>query len=68
MNLLYEYQQKIEEKKYIEANQLLVQVYKYEVEYLEKLEKTSTLVAHNLEYDNNIGYTKVEDLFENRCL
>lgn len=68
LNLLHQYLQEIEERKYIEANQLLVQVYKYEVENLEKLERTSTLVAHNLVYDNNIGYTKTEDLFENRSL
>jgi CRISPR-associated endonuclease/helicase Cas3 len=64
-NLIKEFDDKIKNKQYIEANQLLVTVYRYELEGLTK--HGNVIIANNLFYDNIIGYQKKEDVFEERC-
>lgn len=66
-NLLDEFNDKVTNKQYIEANQLLVQVYKYEVKG-EKHDKSNVIIANNLFYDNAIGYFKRIEFFEDRCI
>lgn len=48
------------EKRYIEANQLLVQVYFYELKNTNfcKDERRNVIVGYDFEYDPKIGYTK----------
>ena len=65
-NLREEYMQRIKEKRFIEANQLLVQVYFYEAEGLSKMEAGNVLYANGLEYSSQIGYYKKQDSFEDR--
>lgn len=67
-NLIEEFDEKKKNKQYIEANQLLVQVYRYELEDLVKHATSNVIIANNLFYDDIIGYTKKEDGFEERCL
>lgn len=67
-NLLEEYNRRVHERRFIEANQLLVQVYYYEAESLSKLSNGHTLCANNLVYDPRIGYLRKEDSFEDRSL
>lgn len=57
-NLIEEYELKIGQKRYIEANQLLVQVYRYEAEISKYRKSGDVLVANNLYYDTKIGYQK----------
>jgi len=57
-NLTEEYESKIAQKRYIEANQLLVQVYRYEAEISRNRKFGDVLVANNLEYNPKIGYTE----------
>jgi CRISPR-associated endonuclease/helicase Cas3 len=66
-NLIEEFDEKKKSKQYIEANQLLVQVYRYELEGLVKHATSNVIIANNLFYDDVIGYTKKEDIFEERC-
>ena len=65
-NLKEEFDNKIKNKQYIDANQLLVHVYRYEIEGISKL--NNVIIANNLFYDNIIGYIKNIDVFEERCL
>ncbi len=67
-NLREEYIQRIKEKRFIEANQLLVQVYFYEAENLSKMEYGNVLCSNSLEYNAKIGYYKKQDSFEYRSL
>lgn len=67
-NLIEEFDEKRKNKQYIEANQLLVQVYRYELEGLVKHPNCNVIIAKNLFYDDLIGYQKREDVFEERCL
>lgn len=60
LNLMEEFQQKISEGKYIEANQLLVQVYHYESKILENKLFGDVDVAYNLKYDSVVGYFSIE--------
>jgi len=60
-------------KKYIEANQLLVEVYFYELSSssLKKDHKLGIILANNLEYNEKIGYQKIEpkeSLIESRII
>ncbi|HEX5154704.1 MAG TPA: CRISPR-associated helicase Cas3' [Parafilimonas sp.] len=66
-NLKEEYQKRIDEKRFIEANQLLVQIYYYEATNLSKIEYGNILCANNLTYDSKIGYYKSKDSFDDRC-
>jgi CRISPR-associated endonuclease/helicase Cas3 len=67
-NLQEEYNHRVNEKLYIEANQLLVQVYFYEVESLSKIKHGNTLCANNLSYDPRIGYYSNKNSFDDRSL
>jgi len=55
-NLIEEYEEKIIQRRFLEANQLLVQVYNYEAKISRKKGTGEVLVADNLEYNPNIGY------------
>jgi len=66
-NLIEEFDEKRMNKQYIEANQLLVQVYRYELESLIKHSTSNVIIANNLFYDDAIGYIKKENVFEERC-
>ena len=57
-NLIEEYESKIAQKSFIEANQLLVQVYKYEAQIAKERKFGDILIANNLEYNHMIGYTE----------
>lgn len=69
-NLVQEFETLREEKRYIEANQLLVQVYFYELKdsNYTKDKKNNVLVAYDFEYDEIIGYTRKQDNFKDRIL
>lgn len=67
-NLIDEFDVKKKNKQYIEANQLLVQVYRYELEHPIKDLKRNVIVANNLIYHEIIGYKKRDDSFEDRSL
>jgi CRISPR-associated endonuclease/helicase Cas3 len=67
-NLIAQFKQHIKNKEYIEANQLLVSVYFYEVKEKFIDEENNVIVANNLFYDEVIGYRQLEDTFENICL
>ena len=66
-NLIEEFDEKKMNKQYVEANQLLVMVYRYELEGLIKHPNSNIIIANNLVYDNVIGYRKKENIFEDRC-
>jgi len=59
-NLIEEYESKISEKAYLEANQLLVQVYGYEPRFSKNKLFGDTKVAINLKYDPSIGYYSID--------
>lgn len=59
-NLVDEYIEKRNEHQYIEANQLLVSVYRYEAEIYKRNDVGDVLIASNLEYEPTIGYVKKE--------
>ena len=67
-NLIEEYQQKIDERKFLEANQLLVQVYRYEATLSKEQLFGDTRIAINLKYDSIIGYfstdKNIDDQFD----
>jgi CRISPR-associated endonuclease/helicase Cas3 len=67
-NLQEEYLNRVSKKRFIEANQLLVQVYFYEVTSLFKIESGNVLCANDLMYDSKIGYYKKQEKFDDRCL
>ena len=58
LNLVNEYESLIEQQRYLEANQLLVQVYRYEAEISKTRKFGDVLVANNLDYNSTIGYFK----------
>lgn len=66
-NLTEEFDKLKKEKRYVEANQLLVQVYGYELQSCTKDQKRNVIVANELFYDNTIGYRYKENVFEDRC-
>lgn len=67
-NLIEEYETKIAERRFLEANQLLVSVYGYEPKFSKELLFGDTRVATNLKYDSIIGYystdKNIDDQFE----
>lgn len=65
-NLKEEYLKRINERRFIEANQLLVQVYFYEVKNLSKIESGNVLFSNSLEYSSQIGYYEKQESFEDR--
>lgn len=67
-NLIDDFDDKKKNKQYIEANQLLVQVYRYELGKYEPDLKRNIIVAYNLVYDPIIGYKKGDDSFEDRSM
>lgn len=67
-NLIHDFDEKKRNKQYIEANQLLVQVYRYELEYPTKDSKRNVIIANNLIYDEVIGYKRKNESFEDRSL
>lgn len=66
-NLLDEFDILYTNGRYIEANQLLVSVYFYETKAI-KDERRNVFISYDLEYDDDIGYVKKEDKFDERCL
>ncbi len=67
-NLTEEFDEKKRRKLYIEANQLLVQVYFYELENPSKDSKRNVIVANNLIYNDILGYSRIESIVEDRFL
>lgn len=67
-NLIEQFESKIGQKQYIEANQLLVQVYRYEASISKNVKFGDVLIANNLEYDSQIGYIKCTYSVENQIL
>lgn len=61
-NLIEEYREKIKERRFIEANQLLVSVYQYEANIKTEREFGDTLIATNLYYDAAIGYVATDNI------
>lgn len=54
--------------RYIEANQLLVQIHPWKSKEKRKHNKYSVLISEDLYYDKNLGYQKLKEEFEDRCL
>lgn len=67
-NLIEEFEQKIFEKRFLEANQLLVPVYPYEAVISKDRKFGDTLVAINLYYSSTIGYSKLDDSVDERLI
>jgi len=67
-NLIDTFDKKRQNKQYIEANQLLVQVYWYELENPTRDTKRNVIIANNLIYDEIVGYKKKDDSFKDRSL
>lgn len=67
-NLIEEFKEKIAERRFLEANQLLVQVYGYEAEISKNNISGDILVANNLEYNSTIGYYKMDENIDDRIL
>lgn len=65
-NLQEEYEEKVAERKFIEANQLLVQVYRYEADISKYRKPGDVLVANNLDYNPLVGYFKINDDVDNQ--
>ncbi len=65
-NLVEEYDSFLSEGRYIEASQLLVQVYYYQLlkTTFTKDSKRNVIIAHDFEYDDFIGYKTLIDTFE----
>jgi CRISPR-associated endonuclease/helicase Cas3 len=62
-NLIADYEELRKQKRFIEANQLLVQVYHYELKgtNFKNVEEFNTIVAYDFYYDSCIGYKKKDD-------
>lgn len=69
-NLIEEYEELLKAKRYIEANQLLVQLYFYELKdtNYKHDEKKNLIIAYEFDYHEKIGYKKKQNHFEERCL
>lgn len=65
-NLIEEYQAKIAERRFLEANQLLVQVYSYEPKFSKNKLFGDTLLAINLKYDPIVGYYSTDKDIEDQ--
>src|SRR5690606_9785341 len=60
-NLIEEYEEKIEQRRFLEANQLLVQVHFYEAQISKHPKFEDILIANNLKYDPLIGYYIIDE-------
>jgi CRISPR-associated endonuclease/helicase Cas3 len=67
-NLVEKFEQKISQGRYIEANQLLVQVYQYEAKISKNKLQGDTDVAINLKYDPIIGYHSIKNDVDERIV
>lgn len=69
-NLIEEFDHYKNQKRYIEANQLLVSVYYYELKQtnFNKDDRRNVFVAYDLEYDPMIGYSKKAHRFDDVSL
>lgn len=67
-NLLDEYELKISEKKFLEANSLLVQVYRSEADISPIRKFGDVMVANNLNYKQEIGYFDENDSVDTQIL
>lgn len=67
-SLQEEYETKIAERKFLEANQLLVQVYRYEADISKNRKFGDVLIANNLEYNSKFGYFKKIETVEDQLL
>jgi len=69
-NLIPEFDRLKEQKRYIEANQLLVNVFRYELQKtVFNLDKSrNAIVAYDFIYDPQIGYQREKVSFEEQCL
>lgn len=67
-NLIEEFEAKIAERRFLEANQLLVQVYGYEAEISKNRKPGDVLVANNLEYNPKVGYYKMDEEIDNQII
>ncbi|MGV3768271.1 MAG: CRISPR-associated helicase Cas3' [Chitinophagaceae bacterium] len=65
-NLVEEYEEKVSERRFLEANQLLVQVYRYEADIQKNRKPGDVLVAGNLEYNPTIGYHSLNECVEDQ--
>lgn len=63
-NLIADYEEYRKQKRFIEANQLLVQVYHYELKgtNFKHVEELNTIAAYDFYYDNSIGYRKKNEV------
>ncbi|AYO58295.1 hypothetical protein CO230_09310 [Chryseobacterium sp. 6424] len=59
-NLIEEYETKIAERRFLEANQLLVSVFGYEPKFSKDQLFGDTRIAINLKYDSIIGYYSID--------
>ncbi|WP_437917929.1 CRISPR-associated helicase Cas3' [Sphingobacterium sp. LRF_L2] len=67
-NLIEEYEAKITERRFLEANQLLVQVYNYEAKISKDRKSGDVLIANNLTYNPIIGYYVAEENIDDQML
>lgn len=67
-NLIEEYETKIAERRFFEANQLLVQVYNYEAKISKDRKSGDVLIANNLTYNATIGYYVREENIDDQML
>lgn len=67
-NLIEKFEAKINERRFLEANQLLVQVYNYEAEISKDRKSGDVLIAKNLEYNSTIGYYIKEKNIDDQLL
>lgn len=68
-NLLDQFKQLKKQGCFIEANQLLVSVYPWEIKNKSfKDDQLRVIVANNLEYNSKLGYLRKEESFDDVCL
>ncbi|MEJ5052729.1 CRISPR-associated helicase Cas3' [Sphingobacterium sp. MYb382] len=68
VDLRDEYLDLVEQKRFLEANQLLVSIFRYETNELHKLETANVLIAYDIAYNSQFGYYKKEESVEDRFL
>ncbi|TYP87744.1 CRISPR-associated Cas3 family helicase [Sphingobacterium allocomposti] len=68
VNLADEYDRLISEGRYVEANQLLVQVYRYETSFSKDQRHGGILIANDLRYNPDLGYLKNETSIDSQLL
>ena len=68
-NLVDQYSSFKKQGRYIEAGQLLVGVYPWEIQgAFEQDKELNVIVAHNLEYNSELGYLNKNNHFESACM